>query len=149
MKSDSLELVLSKVALGLFLPENLPNAAVAALEDGCASPSLRVLAALTAHEVDDAWPLFDRALAELNLPRPRERDAVMHRAREAAKAILSGPTTPSEGARRMYELDLLVSDGEFHELDAFIYALDLLEDRQEDRQLIEEDIVLAARELVG
>lgn len=52
--------------LGLLPPEEIADAAVLALEDGCDTPSLRVLAGLTAAEADEASALLDRALAEFN-----------------------------------------------------------------------------------
>ncbi len=89
MKAVNLELVAAKAMLGLLLPEDLQGAAVDALEEGCDSPSLRILAGLTKAEVGEARQLFDRLLAELHVPKTSRRGAVERLARESAKEILS------------------------------------------------------------
>lgn len=149
MNTERLEMAAAKVALGLFLSEEFADVAVLALEDGCDSPSLRILAALTTAEADEARTLFDRTLAELNLDVPSKRDAAMRLARETAKGILSGTMAPYAGAKRIWELSLRVPNENLPQLDSFVYAASEWEDRPEDRQAFEDGIAAAARELVS
>jgi hypothetical protein len=149
MNTERLEVAASKVALGLLLSEEFSDVAVLALEDGCDSPSLRILAGLTAAEADEARALFDRALAELNVCVPSKRDAVMRLARETAKELLSGAMAPHAGAKQIWELSLRIPDENLPELYSFVYAASEWEDRPEDRQVFEAGIAAAARELVS
>src|SRR5688572_31766490 len=110
MSTERLEVAASKVTLGLVLPEDLAGVARLALEDGCDSPSLRVLAGLTTVEADEAREVFDRTLTELCLAMPSNRDAVMRLARETAKGILSGAIAPYEGAKQIWEVRLRIPE---------------------------------------
>lgn len=149
MTAERLELAASKVVLGLLRSEDLVDVGAAALEDGCDSPALRVLAGLTLAEADEARATFDRTLSELNVAIPSKRDAVMRLARETAKGILSGTTGAYEGAKQIWDLSLRVPDEELPELDTFVYAAGEWEDRPEDRRVFDDGIVAAARELVS
>ncbi len=149
MRTERLELVASKVELDLLFPEDLSDAAVRALEDGCDSPSLRILAGLSVADADEARAMFDRVLAELNVSRPSKRDAVMHLAREIAKEISSRTKAPYEGAVQIWELSLRLPEENFSELDSFVYAASEWVGRPEDRHIFEDGIVAAARELVS
>ena len=149
MNIQRLEVAASKVALGLLLSENLADVALLALEDGCDSPSLRILAGLTAIEADEARAMFDRALAELHSAVPSKRDAARCLARETAKEILSGTVAPYEGAKQIWELSLRIPDEHLPELDSFVYAASEWDDRPEDRHIFEEGVAAAARELVS
>ena len=147
MNADRLEVAAAKVTLGLIPSENLTDVAVLALEDGCDSPSLRILAGLTVAEADEARELFEHVLVELNSELPSKRDAVMRLARETAKGILSGTVAPCEGAKQIWELSLLIPNENLPELDSFIYAASEWEDRPKDRKVFEDGIVAAAVEL--
>lgn len=147
MNTEKLEIISSKVALGLILPEDLPEAALAALEDGFDSPSLRILAGLTKAESSEAWQLFNQTLAELNLLIPSKRDAVILLARKSAEQILNGKTNPYEGAKQIWELSLHVPGEKISEFDTFIYAISEWEDRPEERQIFEAGIIAGAKEL--
>lgn len=148
MSTKRLELDAARVVLGLLLSTDLPNAAARALEDGCDSTSLRILAGLTATEVEDARRIFDRALVELSVPKPTKRDAVMRLAQETAKLILIGTTEPFEGAKEIWDLSLHLSPENLSEFDTFVYAASEWEDRPDDRQIFEHGIVAAAADLV-
>ena len=106
-----------------------------------------MLAGLTAAVSGEARELFDRALVELKVPKPSERDAVMYLARETARKIVTGATAPYEGAKQIWELTLPVSDEKLPELDSFVYAASEWKSRPEDRSVFEEGIVAAATEL--
>ena len=103
---------------------------------------------MTAADADEAKAMFDRVLAELDIPRPSKRDAVMHLARETAERIVNGATAPYEGAKQIWELFLRLPDEDLSELHSFVYAASEWEDRPEDRHAFEDGVVAAARELV-
>ena len=148
MSNDRLVLVAAKVELGLGLAEDLISVARDALEDGCDSHSLRILAGLTKAEFHEAWPLFDRALGELKIPKPSKLDAVMSLAREEARGILNKSTSPYRGAKKIWALSLRLPGDRIPELDPFVYAASEWEDRPEDRRFFEEGIWNAAKEVL-
>jgi hypothetical protein len=148
VRRDRLELVAAKAALEFVPPEDLRDAAVAALEDGLDSPALRALAGLSSAEIDEARLLFERALAELKVPMPSPRDAVTRVAREIAAKVVDGTVAPYQGAKRIWELTLRAPEEELSELDSFVYAASEWEDRPEDRSLFDDGIVRAAQELL-
>jgi len=149
MNTRRLKVAASRAALEMLLSEEFSALAVSALEDGCDSPSLRALAELTAAESDKARTLFDRALAELGIDAPSKRDAVMFLARETATALLSGAITPHAGANQIWELSLRIANENLPQLHTFVYAASEWEDRPEDRQVFEDGITAAARDLVS
>jgi len=149
MSTEGLKLSASRAALGLLRSDDLARVAVQALEEGCDSPSLRVLTAMNAGEAEEARRMFDRVLSELNIAMPNKRDAVMNLARETAKGILAGTTSAYLGAKQIWELTLRASDEHLPELDSLVYAASEWEDRPEDRGAFEEGIVTAARDLVS
>ncbi|MHB8182115.1 MAG: hypothetical protein ACYDDR_15060 [Acidithiobacillus ferrivorans] len=69
MNSDKLRIAAAQVVLAVALPEVLIDAALDALEEGLDSRSLRFLAGLTMKEADEAQPLFEKTLKELNIPK--------------------------------------------------------------------------------
>ena len=148
MKTEGLEVAASKCALGLLQSDDLIQVGVQALEHGCDSPSLRILAGLNASEAEEARRMFDQALSELDLEVPSKRDAVIHLARGIAKEILTGTTEAYLGAKRIWDLTLHASSEGFPELDSFVYAASEWEERPEDRATFEEGIIAAARDLV-
>ena len=148
MNSERLEVAASKVVLGILSSEELTNVATLALEDGCDSPSLRILAGLSLAEADEARVVLEQALAELNSAVPSARDAVMCLARETAKGILSGSVEAYEGGKQIWQLSLHIPGETLSELDSFVYAASEWEDRPEDRHAFEEGIIAAAKELL-
>ncbi len=99
-------------------------------------------------EADEARALFDRALAELDVPIPTNGEAVMRLARGTAERIINGIATPYEGVKQIWELSLRLQEEHLSDLDSFVYAASEWEDRPEDRRVFEDGIVAAARELV-
>lgn len=149
MSTEKLELAAFKDAAGLLLLDDFAEIGMGAMLDGCDSPALRILAGLRPEEAHEARALFEQTLAELNIPKPSERDAVMHLAREVAKRILSGATTPYEGATEIWDLTHCLEDPRTSELDGFVYAWSEWEDRPEDHRIIESWIMTEARELMS
>jgi hypothetical protein len=95
---------------GLTL-EELPEVAVDALIAGLDSPSLRVLAGLTAARMDRAPDLLDRALQELG----RRPVASLPPAREAAlwaEAITAGAVPVRQGTQALWAMGGKANDGE-------------------------------------
>jgi hypothetical protein len=148
MTCERLQTAASEFVLGLVGPSALPSAAVAALEDGCDSPCLRVLAGLTPAEHDEAGGLLRRALAELNVSLPSGREAVLRLARETAKRILSGETGPREGAQRIWDVSLRLPDEHLPQFDTFIYAASEWQSRPADREKFADGVKAASRDLL-
>jgi hypothetical protein len=132
----------------LTCSEELADVAVAALEEGLDSPALRVLAGLSPDEANEARRVLERALAELAVPIPSPRDAVLYLARAIATDVLDGIVAPYEGAKRIWQLTLRAPGQALPELDSFVYAASEWEDRAEDRRRFDEGIRRAAHELV-
>jgi hypothetical protein len=150
MNTVRLSLAASKRVLGLLLPEDLPLAAMEALEDGCDSPALRILAGLTRSEVDEAGSLFVQSLVEAGLTMPTRRVAALDVAREVARNILSGSTSPRDGSESISRMASQLSPREhLPQLDTFLYADSEWDDRPHDRELFEKGIVAAARDLAS
>ncbi len=145
MSPNALIDVAAKLVLGLAGPEDLPGAADAALNGGLVSPAL---IALSDADISEARALFDRALNELSVPKPNQREAVMLLARGVASEITNGTIAPYAGAKQIWDLTLCVSIEPISELDPFIYAASEWEERPEDRVKFEQDIVREARSLL-
>ncbi len=148
MTCDRLQTAACEVVLGLVPSGGLAGTAVAALEDGYDSPSLRVLAGLTSEAMEDAGALFGRALAELPLPLPTGREAVLCLARNTAKAVLGGAMSPHDGARHIWEVSLRLPAEHVPELDTFVYAASEWPDRPDEGDMFADGVRAAARELL-
>lgn len=148
MSTEELRLVAAKLLLGLTSAEDLPSAAIKALESGLESPSLWSLAGLARTETDEARHFFACVLSEFDLGQMSQRDAVEILARAAAAEILDGTATPFQGAERISQLSLYLPDESHSAYDSFIYAASEWEDRPEDRPLFEACIIEAARKLL-
>jgi hypothetical protein len=136
----------ARLVLGLAGPENLPAAADAALKDGLISPAL---IALMDADPSEASTLFDRALHELEVSKPSQREAIMQLAHDAAAEIANGTVAPYAGAKRIWELTSCAPAVRIPELDPFIYAASEWEERPEDRVHFEQGIISEARALLG
>jgi len=147
MRSQALGVTACKVQLGLLSAGVVPDVATEALARGCDTPSLRRLAGLLGSETEEVGPLLDRALAELGSPQLSNAAAVMRLAHEISQAIIAGTTAPYDGAKQIWALTLRAPGERFPDLDTFIYAASEWEERPEDRQLFDEGIVAAARDL--
>jgi hypothetical protein len=91
--------------LDFHLPSSeLPTIAVAALESGLDSTSLRVLAGELHPSRADSGPIFESALEELGIIRLSQREAVATLAQHYAEQILSDAVTPFEGARAIWDI---------------------------------------------
>lgn len=88
--------------LELLPSEDLPEIAVSALENGCDSPSLRILAGETKRIASTVGPLFVKALHELGISLPEVASAQMTVARFYARKIIDGSMSPYQGARHIW-----------------------------------------------
>jgi hypothetical protein len=93
--------------------------------------------------------LFMQALAELGLPLPAGRDAVVVLARDIATQLVGGAVPPYDGAKRIWEISLRLPDEHLPELDTFVYGASEWEERPKDRDLFAQGILAAARHLVS
>ena len=146
MNRDELVGVAARMVLELAGPEDLPGAAVVALEGGLDSPASVALAGADASE---ARPLFDLALEELKISKPSPREAVMRLAHDATAGIAGGTMAPYAGAKRIWELTSCVPTVRIPELDPFIYATNEWEERPADRIHFEQGIISEAHALLA
>ena len=131
--------------LDLLSADKLAEIGVKALEAGMDSSALRMLASLSPSEVDEAPQLFARALAELGLAAMSRPEAARICAAHISQQILNGETSSRDGAKKLWDVSLHVEDKGFHDLDTFIYAASEIEDRPEDRDFFDREIVKEAR----
>lgn len=149
MSNDALELAASRFALRLIGSEDLARVAVQCLELGFDAPSLRILAGLTEGEADEAKRVFEEVLKEFGVPMPNVRAAVKRLAREAAKEIVSGKVDAYVGAKRIWDLTLSAPHERWPDLDPFIYAASEWEERPEDREFFEKEVLAEAKRQVN
>lgn len=93
-----MELLLSEWVLGQLAPESVPALAVTALQDGCESAAVAVLAGLqrpTRAEIEAELPGL---LRDLGAARPTRLDAFKRLADDRAAGIASGSVEPLPGA---------------------------------------------------
>jgi hypothetical protein len=149
MQPLNLELAAARVSLGVMVREELPAVALQALEDGHDSTSLRLLAGLCAAEMDEALPLFQRALSEIGMPLPPKDSAVMSLSRDMARKIVNGETAPYNGAKAIWGLARLQDEDDLVALNPFIGFASEWEDSPDYRESYERAIVEQARALLG
>jgi hypothetical protein len=141
-------ILLARVRLGLVPPEELPAVAVQAMERGCDSQPLRLLAGMRAPLPDEARRTFEDALRASEVVLPSPEDAVFCLARALAADILEGRLSPLDGATKIWRLTQLLPGAAPLELHTFIYAASEWPDRPEDGNVFAEGIVAGARDLV-
>jgi|HubBroStandDraft_6_1064221.scaffolds.fasta_scaffold06098_4 hypothetical protein len=90
--------------LGLYPPEKMPILAVWALEQGFDGPALRELAGCTTATYSDEGDLIERALRELGKEPLDLSNAGQLLATLLCQQIISGKTSPYEGASRIWSI---------------------------------------------
>jgi hypothetical protein len=146
------DLLLDHVAalvLGLEAPDRLPDVAAEALAQGTDSPSLRMLAAMDAPGMDQAFPILEGALRESGTIVPTPRAAALRLAMKIAQKMVTGEISAYEGSRQIWALSRRVKSESMDDLDPFIYAASEWEDRPADRVFFEDAMLRAARELTS
>lgn len=147
--NDTLEMLAAEAALGLGDAERLTRDAVELLTAGFDSPALVALAGLSGDDTSEARALRDRAMAEMSIATPSQREATILLAREVARKIVDGDLPPYDGAERIWSLTLRVHPERIHDLDPFVYAASEWESRPGDRPFFENAIMNEARALIG
>jgi hypothetical protein len=94
----------AQYALGMMSSEELARAADEAIDDGAYSPDLADVAASTQPIWSDIAPLFERALAELNITLPPPDDSAEIVVRHITGKIAEGRVTPRLGALQLKKL---------------------------------------------
>jgi len=126
--------------LNALRPEQLGDVGVALISAGHDTPAVVELAGLdhsaTWREVGD---VFERALREVHIEVPSERDAAYLVAVLAAEDIVSGRLTPYEGAARIAYLAYHAAS-QSEDLSPFYYWADEWEDHPEFRVECENNI---------
>jgi hypothetical protein len=100
----TIELLLAEWVLDRLASEQVPELAIAALQEGCGAATVATLAGLqrpTRGEVDEELP---RLLRELHLTRPSELEALKRLVDACAAEIVSGAVDPPAGAERIATL---------------------------------------------
>ena len=131
--------------LGLIATNDLPDIAAKAVSAGIESKSLVELAGLNGNETDEARKLFGQALNELGCRSMEKAEALGRYAKIVSTLILASEVAPLEGAKRIWQATRKAELNGFHDLDGFIYAASELEERPEDKALLEKAIIEEAR----
>ena len=142
-----MELLLAQAlwVLGFLSDERLPEEiGVRGLESGLDTKSLRILANLMPSDALNAHELFIDVLKESGLPLMEKADAARFYARAISRQILRAEISPYDGAKRIWDASIRVSDPRFHDLDTFVYAASELESRPEDADFFNGEIMKEA-----
>lgn len=110
----NIELLLCEWVLGLTPPEDVPDLAVRALQAGCGSAAVSVLAGLqrpTRADVDAELP---RLLRELGTVRPSEPEALKTLVDDCVARIVAGTLPTAAGAERIAALSRSGLDPDRH-----------------------------------
>jgi hypothetical protein len=99
---EKLRFAATRREFDLLPSSELPELAMAALEAGLDSPSLRELAGEIHPTWADSGPLFARVLHDCGIALLSKPRAAEDLARYYAQQILAGAMTPYEGARRIW-----------------------------------------------
>jgi hypothetical protein len=135
------------LALGKLRSEDVIAAASSALDRGVYSKSLGLL--LYEQPVwSEVGPLFTTALSELGIPVPCHDEASLTIAREYARQIIAGETSPYEGARRIW-WEVANEPGADSSLLAFVGLASEWEDSPRYRLEYEAAIMEEAQRLVS
>lgn len=140
-----LEIAAARLGLGILTSEEAIAAASAALDRGIYTDALGLLMF-----EEPNWfvvrPLFERALSELGIPIPPPDRASLILARQHARRIVAGETTPYDGARRIW-FEIANTKGADRSLLTFVGLASEWEDSPDYRTQYEADILDEARRL--
>lgn len=131
--------------LGLLRTDELPKLAATALAQGIESESILQLAICSPNDTKEAQQLFKQILQDAGGGRMSKIDALRHYARQISALILSADISPLDGARLIWGATINAKERGFHDLDGFIYAASEMEDRPEDKDFFENEILGEAR----
>lgn len=131
-----------------FPPDELPDVAARALEEGYDGPALRALAGLRLPTREQVGELFDGALREMDRTPLSRMEAGMVVARDVAGKISRGELNPMEGANRIVR-DVWDRCRELEGLKRFVTLVEEQGRHPEHREVVEEGIVREARRLLA
>ena len=137
----NLKSIQAEWVLGLIPTNDLPDIAAKALSAGLESKALLLLAGLDGNETDEARKLFGQALIELGCQSMEKAEALGRYAKIVSTLILASEVAPLAGAKRIWQATRKAELNGFHDLDGFIYAASELEERPEDKALLEKAII--------
>jgi hypothetical protein len=99
----NMNLAASYYTLGKVWGEELPKIALAALEQGLDSKSLRILAGEAKTTISETGPLFEKARSELHIQLPDFQEAAYTIVYYRVQQILTSELGPLEGAALLWE----------------------------------------------
>jgi hypothetical protein len=136
-----------RLTIGDLGTEELPDLAADGLARGVDSPSLRLLAGTSRHDVRDARDLLIEAMSELGIPLPSEADGRRALVRFWARRMVEGSLSPIEASRRIWWegwSELGCPD----DLTVFVGLASEWEDAPDHRAEYERDMLAEARALL-
>lgn len=143
-----IKIVTSNYVLNLLPGEEMPDFAIAMLEENIENEELIELAGLNKPTLLDARKLFLKAIDKLEIKLPDVREATIFLAKEIAEKITTGTISPYEGARKIW-WDLANIEGAYKGLEIFVGLASEYEDshnkelkKDYENQIIEEAMVL-------
>jgi hypothetical protein len=134
-------------ALGKVPIDDLPAAAIEALEAGLDSPTLRQLAGADGADAETIRNLFSKSLGELGIPIPSPSEAGLAFARHIAGEIVRGVLAPYDGAKQIWHI--YTRFPELGRLRIFVGMASEYEDDETHRENYSRSIVEESRKLMG
>jgi hypothetical protein len=119
-----------------------------ALEDGCDSPTLYLLAAAEGSDSDHLRRLFLQAIRELGIAVPSPTEAGLSTAESIAEDVLKGKVPPYDGAKLIWD-EIYTRFPELIELRSFVGLASEYEDDERHRAEYEGDILAECKIFVG
>jgi hypothetical protein len=127
--------------------DQVPGICTDLLVDGYDTPSLRVLAGLTATDGQEVRELLPRVFHEMGMEEPSPIQAAWFLAQSTARDIVSGTVAPSDGARAIGDLGSTF-DPLWPSLSIFIGLSSEWDDHPQQRQAYDSDIREEAARLI-
>ena len=142
--------VAARYRLGELPGEQLPDIAIALMQEGFDSQALRELAGLDRPTLRDAGHLFERVLEERGQPVPDVRSAKLSLLEYVLERIVHGDIDPCSGAYAVWSLaSELFSDQQLDEWVRFVGLASEYEDYAPARDQLGHRIVALAQETLG
>jgi len=142
---------LARWELADLAPEDVPALAVEALEGGCGSKELAVLATLRRPTRSEVEEHLRPLLVSLGVHRPSRRVALKTVVDDCAKQLAYGTIEPYTGARKLWSLASQVHEDPslFGQLSIFIGLASAWEERLNVRSAIETHMTSEARDFLA
>jgi len=98
------DLAVSRWRIGELAIEGLPEAAIEALEAGCDTPSLGVLAGMDGRGWSELEPVVQSVLVERGVPLPSRAEAIKSVADAVLRQVVAGEVDPRDATLRLMRL---------------------------------------------